>query len=59
MAEFTYNNTKNANTGHIIFKLNCGYYLRVSFKENVNPHLKFCFTDKLAKKLRKLIKVCC
>ena len=24
MAEFIYNNAKNASTGHMLFKLNCG-----------------------------------
>ena len=27
MAEFAYNNAKNASTGHILFKLNCEYHL--------------------------------
>ena len=26
MAEFVYNNAKNANTGYILFKFNCKYY---------------------------------
>ena len=37
MAEFAYNNAKNANTGHTPFKLNCGYYSRVSYKEDLDP----------------------
>ncbi len=37
MAKFDYNNAKNASTGHTPFELNCGYHLRVSFEENVNP----------------------
>lgn len=32
MAEFAYNNAKNANTGHILFKLNYGYHPRVFFQ---------------------------
>ena len=59
MAKFAYNNTKNASIGHTPFKLNCGYYPRVLFKEDVNPHSKSCSADKLAGELRKLIEVCC
>ena len=29
MAEFAYNNAKNARTGHTPFELNCGYHPRV------------------------------
>lgn len=36
MAKFTYNNAKNVSTGHTLFKLNCGYYPRVSFKKDTN-----------------------
>ena len=31
MAEFAYNNAKNASTGHTPFELNCGYYFQVSY----------------------------
>ena len=34
MAEFTYNNAKNASTGHMSFELNCGYHFCVSFKKD-------------------------
>ena len=37
MAEFAYNNAKNASTGHRPFELNCGYHLCVSFKEDTDP----------------------
>ena len=59
MAEFIYNNAKNASISHISFKLNYDYYLKILFEENFNFYLKSCFADKLAKKLRKLIKVYC
>ncbi len=59
MTEFAYNNAKNANTGHIPFELNCGYHPRVSFKKDVDPRLRSRFTNKLAKELGELIKVCC
>ena len=38
MADFTYNNTKNASTGYMPFKLNCEYHLRVFYKEDFDPH---------------------
>ena len=59
MAKFTYNNAKNTNTSHILFELNYGYHLKISFAENVNPYLGSCFADKLAEKLRELMEVCC
>ena len=59
MVEFAYNNVKNASTGHTPFKLNCNYYLRVFFKENVDLCLRSCSANKLAEELKKLIEVCC
>ncbi len=58
MTEFTYNNVKNANTDHILFELNCGFYLRVLFQEDVNPYSRFRLANKLVNKLWKLIKIC-
>ena len=58
MAEFAYNNAKNASTGHTLFELNCGYHHRVSFEEDTN----LCFwsktANKLLAKLWKLMTVC-
>ncbi len=59
MAEFAYNNTKNASTGHTPFELNCGYHPRVSFKEDIHPRSRSRSANKLTKELRKLIEVCC
>ena len=59
MAEFAYNNIKNASIGHILFKLNCNFHLRVLFEENVDPHSKSRSTDKLAEELKKLMEVSC
>ena len=59
MIEFAYNNVTNSNTSHILFEFNCGYYLKVSFEEDVDSYLRFYFVDKLVKELKKLIKVCC
>ncbi len=58
MAEFAYNNTKNANTGHIPFELNCGYHPRVFFEEDVDSRSRSRSINELAKELKKLIEVC-
>ena len=59
IAEFAYNNAKNASTSHISFELNCGYHSRVSFEKNVNPQVKSYSANKLADMLRQLIEICC
>ena len=58
MAEFTYNNAKNASTGHTSFELNCGYHLQTSYKKNVNPRSQLKLVDELAIKLKELMVVC-
>ncbi len=59
MAEFAYNNIKNASTGHTPFKLNCGYHPRVFFKVDVDPRSKSCSINKLVEELKELMEVCC
>ncbi len=59
MAEFAYNNAKNASTGHPPFELNCGYHPRVSFEENVKPRSRSGSVNELAEELRELMEVCC
>ena len=44
---------------HTSFKLNCGYYLRMSYKEEVNPRSQSKSADKLSEKLREMIIICC
>ena len=58
MAEFAYNNAKNASTGHTPFELNCSYHPWMSYKEEVNPHSKLKSTDELSVELRELMIVC-
>ena len=58
MAEFAYNNIKNASTSHTLFELNCGYHFKVLFEENIDLCSKSRFADKLAEKLRELIEIC-
>ena len=38
MAEFAYNNIKNANINYTTFELNCGYHPRVFYKEDFDPY---------------------
>ena len=47
MAEFVYNNTKNASTGHTPFELNYDYHSWMSYEEDVDP----CFQSKLVDEL--------
>ena len=58
MAEFAYNNAKNASSGHIPFELNYGYHPWMLYKDNVNPRSKFKPADKLLIELRELMIVC-
>ena len=55
MAEFIYNNSKNASTGHTSFELNCNYHPQMSYKEKVNPRSQSKSADELSKELRELI----
>ncbi len=59
MAEFAYNNAKNASTSHTSFELNCGYHPRVFFEKDVNLRSRSRSTNELAKELRELMEVCC
>lgn len=51
MTKFIYNNTENAITGHMLFELNYGYQLRMSFKKNINPSFYSEIAYKLVAKL--------
>ena len=58
MAEFAYNNAKNASTNHTLFKLNRGYYPCVCFEEDINPWSPSKTADKLLAELQKLMTIC-
>ena len=58
MAEFAYNNAKNASSGHTRFELNCGYHSRMLYKEDVNPRSKSKSVNELSAELRKMMIVC-
>ena len=59
MAEFVYNNSKNANISHTPFELNYGYHRQVFFKNKYDTRSKFSSANRLAMELRKLINICC
>ena len=58
MAEFIYNDAKNASINHTPFKLNCGYHSQVFFKNNINSCSKSYSANELVKKLKELIYIC-
>ena len=58
MAEFAYNNTKNASIGYTPFELNCGYHPQMSYKEDVDPRSQSMSADELLAELRELMIVC-
>ena len=58
MAEFTYNNAKNANTGLTPFELNYGFYPQVFFEDDIDLCSRSCFANKLVKELKKLMDIC-
>ena len=58
MAEFAYNNAKNASIGHMLLELNYGYHPRVLYKDDVDSRSQSKSADKLLAELRKLMIVC-
>ena len=58
MAEFAYNNAKNASNGHTPFELNCGYHLQILYKKDVNLRFQFNSADKLAAELEEVMIIC-
>ena len=57
MAEFAYNNIKNASTGYTLFELNCGYHPCVFYKkeEILNSRSKSKTAEELFSKLQELM----
>ena len=58
MAEFAYNNVKNASTSHTSFELNCDYHLWMLYEEEVDSCSKSNLADKLLAEPRELVVVC-
>ncbi len=52
MAEFAYNNAKNASTSHTPFELNCGFHPRASYERDIDPRSQSKSADKLVTKLK-------
>lgn len=55
MAEFTYNNAKNANTGYTSFEFNNDYHPCISFEEDIDPCSLFKIVKDLTSKLKDLM----
>ncbi len=58
MAEFAYNNAKNASTSHTPFELNYRFHLRSFYEEDVDPYSRSETSDKLATELKDIMSVC-
>ena len=58
MAEFVYNNGKNASTGHTSFELNFGYHSRMLCEEEVDSRFKSKSADEPSAKLKELMIIC-
>ena len=58
MAEFAYNNAKNASTGFMLFELNCRYHPQVSYEESLDPHSQSKIAEELSSKLQNLMTAC-
>ena len=58
MAEFAYNNAKNASTSFTPFKPNCGYHLWVSYQKDLDLCSKTRTTEELSFELQELMTVC-
>lgn len=55
---FGYNNAKNTSIGHTFLELNCGYYLQILYKEDIDFYSKWKSANKLIADLKKLIIIC-
>ena len=58
MAEFAYNNAKNARIGHTLFELNCGYHPWVFYEEDIDHCSKFKSAEELSAELWELMTIC-
>ena len=58
MAEYAYNNAQNTSTGYTPFELNCGFYPRVSYEEDIDPRSRSKTADQLPIELPTLMSVC-
>lgn len=57
IARFVSNNIKYISITYIAYKLNYGFYLESSYKNDINPYLQSKLVKKLAAKLGQLIMI--
>ena len=55
MAEFAYNNAKNASTGYTLFKLHYGYHPYIFYEKDLDSRSKLKTAKKLFSKLQNLM----
>lgn len=55
IAKLAYNNTKTDSIRSMLFELNCRYYPRICYKNNVNSYSSSKSVDKLATRLKNLM----
>lgn len=58
MAKFVYNNVKNTSTGQMPLELNCGYYSRESYQNDIDSCFRLRTAEKQSLDLLKLMFVC-
>ena len=59
MTKFAYDNIKSTYMSYNLFEFYYKYNPSMFFKDETNLYSKSCFTNKLTKKLREPIKICC
>ena len=57
MAEFAYNNAKNASISHTPFKLKCGYHSCMSYEEDIDLRSRSKLVEELSSELEELLLV--
>ena len=55
MAEFVYNNAKNASTGYRPFELNCAYHPWISYEKDLDPRSQSKTAEELSSELQNLM----
>ena len=58
MAEFAYNNAKNASTDFTPLELDYGYHPRISYKEDLDLRSQSKTTEELSSELQNLMAAC-
>lgn len=58
MVEFVFNNSKHFSIELILFELNCGYHLKMSYEDESDPRSRFKTTGNKVAKFRELMDLC-